>query len=449
MMKKVVIFLTALVAGLTVRATNVHAQYNFSTKQDDTTVNNLTVFAFSQGMGGIHDNWAAVQNGVANTNLANARRDFNNILGTGADAATRTRMANNLKNARDYQKNTQALTGRTGNIMKWGGKLVGAASLYADTTDITGDPFTKGPSDYANEGSKHDSYFMRLRGRYIKYLKVGFDAGSLVNPGLEGAASVGGLAGNIHESQIYADFWNSIKHGSGLATDILNELDKMAEMQDDVVATGWRYLFRALGLFGWGDVQGSLSLWTAIKPNIYLYPTETTLVDVEFSEPELLLTVIPDYKERWQAIASPNGKLDVEGKNYGFLFYESSTTGKFMQFDEAFVVPAENKAEFFTEICNSYNFNEQETKDFVEFWCERLEEKTEYIMYPQITEIIDKEMPVDISPKADSVFRIWFVYEAVDNDNRDKLTTIKKPVITEKVIRKGFTVVEWGGIVVS
>lgn len=448
MMKKLFVFIAAVVVVFAAKSINVYAQYNFSTEEDTTTINALATNAFGQGMGIAHDNWSASQIKIANENLANAKRTFHDAMGLGADKATRTRFANNLKNAREYQKNTQALTGRTGNIMKWGGKAIGAAGLFMDTTDLTGNPITGSSSDYANDSSKHDSYFLRLQGRYIKYLKVGYGAVGLVNPGAEGAASVSSLAGSMHESQINVDFWNSIKHGKGLATDLLNELDKMAEMQDDVVATGWRYLFRALGIFGWGDVQGSLSLWTAIKPNIYLYPNETTLVDVKFSEPELLLTVIPDYKKHWQAIASPNGRLNVEGEDYGFLFYESSTTGQFMQFDEAFVVPGDNKVEFFTRICNLYNFNQQETKDFVEFWCDRLDEKTEYIMYPQITKIIDKEMPVDIYPKADSVFRIWFVYEAIDKDNKDKLTTIKTPVVTETVVRNGFTVVEWGGIVI-
>lgn len=198
---------------------------------------------------------------------------------------------------------------------------------------------------------------------------------------------------------------------------------------------------------GFGDTDNLYAPRTAIKPNIYLYPEKETTVTVEFKDPDLLLTVIPDYLENWTVDATPDGWLDLEGETYGFLFYESMTSCKFMQTEEAWIVPEYNREGFFTEICNGYGFNARETEDFVTFWCSRLPEGKSYVMYPELTEVIDLEMPINISPLPDSIFRIWFLYVPVSAFSEDELSKIKTPNFTEKVTRKGFTVTEWGGIV--
>ena len=193
---------------------------------------------------------------------------------------------------------------------------------------------------------------------------------------------------------------------------------------------------------GPGDARTLPVLQTAIKPNIYLYPTEEADVEVRFKNPELLTTVIPEYKDSWQATAQPDGSLTVDGEEYGFLFYESDTSVQYMQRNEGWIIKPETRERQLSEIAAQYAFNKQETEDFVTFWCARLENDISYIMYPQHTETIDALMPVDISPAPNSIFRVWFLFDPITGDIVSPPEPRPNPIE-----RAGFTVTEWGGIV--
>ena len=181
----------------------------------------------------------------------------------------------------------------------------------------------------------------------------------------------------------------------------------------------------------------------ALKPNIYLYPEEQTDIVVSFEHPELLTTVIPDYSGNWSVEAAPDGTLQAEdGNEYSYLFYESETQPFFFGNKEGWLIKADERAERYTEILTEYGFNEKEIADFVEFWVEKLPEGVDYMMYPNVTEVIDKAMPVSFSTEPDSIFRIWFTFEVYDDQE------VPEPEV-EEFIRDGFTLVEWGGVILN
>lgn len=226
--------------------------------------------------------------------------------------------------------------------------------------------------------------------------------------------------------------------------DFADDLGKMVSKSWNDVWKNISSLFKndAKKKTGPGDARTLPVLQTAIKPNIYLYPTEEADVEVRFKNPELLTTVIPEYKDSWQATAQPDGSLTVDGEEYGFLFYESDTSSQYMQRNEGWIIEPETKEQQLSEIAAQYAFNKQETEDFVTFWCARLENDISYIMYPQHTETIDALMPVDISPAPNSIFRVWFLFDPITGD----IVSPPEPE-TEPIVRSGFTVTEWGGIV--
>ena len=254
----------------------------------------------------------------------------------------------------------------------------------------------------------------------------------MVNKGRDGAANVSGLANDIVESDEFTNWANEQDNAF---------LDFADDITDKINDKAYRDACDLLEWLGINPPNSLPALRTAIKPNIYLYPEEEQEISVIFDSPELLLTVIPDYNSGCYATVSPDGKMIVDGEEYGYLFYESMTGDYMMQKDEGFIVPIQNREEFFKYISNYYGFNEQETDDFVTFWCERLDSDKEYIMYPQLTDKIDVLMAVKINPIPKSIFRIWFLF--YENDN---ITEIRKP---KRVIasRDGYTMVEWGGIV--
>lgn len=182
---------------------------------------------------------------------------------------------------------------------------------------------------------------------------------------------------------------------------------------------------------------------TAKKPNIYLYPETETEITVTFGKPGYLTLSIPEYNDGWTVTASPDGTLTDKDKNsYGYLFYEALVKRKAFSTEEGFIIPANKRAEAFREILASYGFNEQETADFIEYWADYLKDGTDYVMYPMLTEGVDNAMPLTFSVKPDSIYRIWFGFAEYSGDE------IMPPEITP-IVRKGFTVVEWGGAVLD
>lgn len=326
----------------------------------------------------------------------------------------------NLRNAEQKAiQKSQQQAANTGKFLKGAGKVYQGYNLINDIKDL-------------NKESKHKHSSLKQLALTTRYMKVLYGGGAMVNKGLEGAANVSGIANDIVESDEFVDWANEQD------SPILDVLDDITDKVNDKAYKDACQILEWLGI----NPPNSLpALRTAIKPNIYLYPEEETDISVIFDSPELLLTVIPDYTNGWYAKVDPNSNMIVDGEEYGYLFYESMTDDHLMQKDKGFIVPIDNRYEFFTYIANYYGFNEQETYDFVTFWCSRLDSDKEYVMYPQLTDTIDILMAVNINPKPKNIFRIWFLF--YENDEKIE---IEKP---ESVIpaRDGYTMIEWGGIV--
>ena len=182
---------------------------------------------------------------------------------------------------------------------------------------------------------------------------------------------------------------------------------------------------------------------TAKKPNIYLYPETETEITVSFEKPERITASIPEYTGAWTVTAVPDGTLtDADQNSYGYLFYEALVKKSAFQTEEGFFVPAEKRDETFRRILTAYGFNEQEITDFVAYWSEYLADGAAYIMYPLLTDGVDAAMKVTFSATPDSIYRIWFGFAVYDGGK------IKAPEITP-IVRRGFTVIEWGGAVLD
>lgn len=174
------------------------------------------------------------------------------------------------------------------------------------------------------------------------------------------------------------------------------------------------------------------------KPNIYFYAPESLEIDVEFLEEHLLTETIPEYAYGWGTIVCGDGKIICQDETYDFLFYESLADVELFEKETGWIIYADTRREQLLEVLALYEFNEKETADFMEFWMEKLEAGVDYVMYPQDTECVDRQMPIVIIPEPTEITRIWFGFEKyVDQE-------IATPQV-EPIVREGFTVVEWGG----
>lgn len=179
------------------------------------------------------------------------------------------------------------------------------------------------------------------------------------------------------------------------------------------------------------------------KPVIYLYPTKSEKVNVKVAPIGGFTVTDPEYGNGWLVQAEPNGVLTniADGKQYPYLFWEGGEEGIVATPKEGFVVKKEDVEVTLNEKLALFGLNDQERADFLEFWVPRLS-RTPYYFITFISESeIDRTAPMSVSPAPDSVIRILMDYKPLE-----KAITVTPLSITPKE-RKGFTVVEWGGII--
>ncbi len=175
------------------------------------------------------------------------------------------------------------------------------------------------------------------------------------------------------------------------------------------------------------------------KPNIYIYPKESTILDVslEFPQGGKIVKSIPEYGDGWKNLTvEPNGMINDQ---YEFLFYESRQQD-YCQYYNGWVIKRENLPTFFNDNMKATGFNEKEINDFIEYWVPRLNKYNYYALYPQYKNDIDKLVKLEISEKPDNILRLFYVIDGID----EKID-LTEPNIPE-FDRSGFVVTEWGGI---
>lgn len=173
------------------------------------------------------------------------------------------------------------------------------------------------------------------------------------------------------------------------------------------------------------------------KPAIYLYPKQKQQIQIELKPNGEITKTIPDYTNRWDVMATPDGKIN--GK-YDYLFYEVMLYTTIPKSQEGWIVRFENLPKWFDQKLPELGLNEKEINDFKNYWLKELPYSRYYEIKPLSKDFIEKDLKLEIKPKPDSLIRVILLFKGANNP-----LTLKEPKI-EKIERKGFTVVEWGGI---
>ena len=199
------------------------------------------------------------------------------------------------------------------------------------------------------------------------------------------------------------------------------------------------------GTVDMGDLKALLFHWltycpaTVWKPNIYLYPEETTELDVYITFPHggRVTTSIPNYNNGWHVTVEPNGIIDGQ---YEFLFYESLQPD-YGQYEAGWVVAQDRLEDFFRNNMALTGFNQKEIDDFIEYWIPRLTEYPCYAIYPQYNDELDEMIKLNFSTQPTNLIRLIYSVRGLETGN----LTLDEAVIPA-FNRDGFTVAEWGVI---
>ena len=138
-----------------------------------------------------------------------------------------------------------------------------------------------------------------------------------------------------------------------------------------------RIIFLIIGLF-----LLSLIVWFVCdqmkpksqrKPVIYLYPEETTGVEVTLNFAGKLTSTYPEYENGWKVTAEPDGTLtDSDGKVYNYLFWEGVADTEF-DFSEGFCVKGSDTAEFLEDALARLGLTRREANEFIVYWLPLME----------------------------------------------------------------------------
>jgi hypothetical protein len=177
------------------------------------------------------------------------------------------------------------------------------------------------------------------------------------------------------------------------------------------------------------------------KPVLYFYPEKEMALDIQLKPHGQFTFTYPKYEDGWSAQISPNGNIQIDGKNYPYLFWEGQLKSIAQQVRQSgFVVEAEETVTFLEEKLELLGLNEREMTDFITFWAPQLEQNHYNFVHFVTGEDYEEQIAaMQLSQEPDSKIRIHLWFAALESP----IQVEEQELVESK--RKGFTVVEWGG----
>ncbi len=178
------------------------------------------------------------------------------------------------------------------------------------------------------------------------------------------------------------------------------------------------------------------------KPVIYLYPHQTQKVSVKLNPVGGFSYTEPAYGSGWNVIADPQSNITnlADGKTYPYLFWEGRG-GLYQTPKQGFVVQQADVHQFLVTKLGELGLNAKESKDFMDFWEPKMQGSPYYFVAFLGNQAMDSLAPLSVDPKPDTVIRVLMDFTPLDHPIDVQGYTIRTPE------RKGFTVVEWGGVI--
>jgi hypothetical protein len=175
------------------------------------------------------------------------------------------------------------------------------------------------------------------------------------------------------------------------------------------------------------------------KPILYLYPEQKQEVTVEIEYKGRLTHTYPKYQEGWKITAFPDGTLvDKNNRSYYALFWEGVPFEP-LSAPDGFLVKGSESISFLEEKLAVLGLTEREANEFILYWLPRLEVNEYNFIHFAQQEYLDL-CELKLEPKPDTEIRIMMVWEAFEAP-----IEFEQQILPPTPIRKGFTLVEWGG----
>lgn len=175
------------------------------------------------------------------------------------------------------------------------------------------------------------------------------------------------------------------------------------------------------------------------KPVIYLYPTSEQTVSVKLDYKGKITCTYPEYKDEWKVKAQPDGTLTniSDNREYSYLYWEGILDNKW-DMSKGFVVKGNETERFLQEKLEYLGLTPREYNEFIVYWLPIMQEN-KYNLITFAGDDYETIAQLKITPQPDSILRIMMVFKPLDKPIKVEEQELKP------FVRKGFTVVEWGG----
>lgn len=216
-----------------------------------------------------------------------------------------------------------------------------------------------------------------------------------------------------------------------------NQKTESADEYVDECVEGW-YVAETITVTGVDEIYFRVDA----KPVIYLYPEETTKVQVKLDYSGKLTCTYPKYENGWEVIAQEDGTLlDANSQAYNYLYWEGINAIEY-DFSRGFCVKGEDTATFLEKSLEALGLSRKEANEFIVYWLPQLE-CNPYNLISFQSENYTDSAKLEITPKPNTMIRVFMAWMPLE-----EAVQIESQILTSTE-RKGFTVVEWGGTKVN
>jgi hypothetical protein len=177
------------------------------------------------------------------------------------------------------------------------------------------------------------------------------------------------------------------------------------------------------------------------KPVIYIYSDSIREVNIQLNLNGQLSFTYPEYKNGWNFTSYPDGKIEMTGKQYDYLFWDGKTNLNANKIDwkSGFIVSRDSLVPFFEKNLYAMGLSAREVEDYITYWCPRMQANEFNYVHFLFNESYAEYASLTINPKPDQLFRVYMIWGKAEENQA------VVPQKIESFSRSGFTVVEWGG----
>lgn len=181
----------------------------------------------------------------------------------------------------------------------------------------------------------------------------------------------------------------------------------------------------------------------AEKPVIYVYSPEKKEINIDLQPSGEFIFTYPLFNNGWFFTTDSTGKIETEGKNYKYLFYDANIAidYKDVHSQDGFLVSKEELLPFLESSLSEMNFSSSEQQDFITYWYPKMIKNESNFIRFIFNEEYNNYASMTVNPKPDNMLRVFMIWtNAASLDY-----TLIKPQVLPSLERSGYFILEWGG----